>query len=180
MTCSNIEIEKRTKRDDIQMFVMARRPNEKNDNFMNIVLEPFVKEMMQLEEKGLDFERKDGSKVNIKVGISKVICDNLAQNEILGFKMTFGAGSSCRLCLEKRERFKLNNLGHSLFDYSFLTYDQERPNKKSLGNDFGIVRPCILTKLQGVNIGNIMSPDIFHDLYGEFVWIDRAIYDLFF
>ncbi|KAH9418280.1 hypothetical protein DERP_010146 [Dermatophagoides pteronyssinus] len=143
---------------------------------MNIILRPFLEDMKKLERHGINVKKSDGSTVNMKVGLAKLICDNLAQNEILGFKMSFGQGSICRECLTKREDYKTSRL-HGLFDYSNVTFEcLPRPEKRIRPNDYGLKNECILTELGGVNIGNIMPPDMFHDLHeGCIEWIIAVV-----
>ena len=170
LSCCNLPIEHRSSRDENYLFLLVNRP--KQSNIMNIILRPFLEDMKRLERHGINVKKSDGSTVNMKVGLAKLICDNLAQNEILGFKMSFGQGSICRECLTKREDYKTSRM-HGLFDYSNVTFEcLPRPEKRIRPNDYGLKNECILTELGGVNIGNIMPPDMFHDLHGKF-WLSH-------
>ncbi|XP_075678193.1 uncharacterized protein LOC113794060 [Dermatophagoides pteronyssinus] len=152
MSCTNLPLKERTKRDNIYLFLMARRPFIRIEEEMNIMLTPFVNEMKQLEKTGIQFRRS----INIEVTIGKVVCDNLSHNEILGFSMSFGRSSNCRECLIKRERYTEDRC-HSILESDGINLENSVKNI--------VFRDCILTQLKGVTIANIAPPDIFHDLF---------------
>ncbi|OTF75312.1 hypothetical protein BLA29_000939, partial [Euroglyphus maynei] len=159
LSCSNLPYKERTKRNKIYMFLMVRRPEEKVTEVMNKILTPFVQEMKKLELDGIAI---DGNNRKIPVTLSKVACDNLAQNEILGLLMSFGQGSSCRECFERFENYP-HSRSHSIVNSSGTNI-----NEFVLSHNYREPKPCILTELNGITRHNIVPPDPFHDLYGKF------------
>ena len=153
MSCTNLPLKERTKRDNIYLFLMARRPFIRIEEEMNIMLTPFVNEMKQLEKNGIQFPES----IKIEVTLGKVVCDNLAQNEILGFSMAFARSSICRECLLKRELYT-EDRRHSILESDGINLENSVKNI--------VLRDCVLTQLKGVTIANIAPPDIFHDLFG--------------
>ena len=58
LTCSNLEFRDRTKRDQISMFLMVKRPAQHLNEEMFTILSPFVQEMKRLGRDGIDFFHK--------------------------------------------------------------------------------------------------------------------------
>nr|XP_027199900.1 uncharacterized protein LOC113794017 [Dermatophagoides pteronyssinus] len=157
LACSNLPLQKRVKRDQIHLFLLAKRP--KIEDAMNKILEPFVLEMQELERSGISIKNDQGEEIKITPTLSKIICDNLSQNEILGLSMGFGSGSVCRECLGRREHYSKTR-SHEILDSTNSELQQSAVNVR---------RDCILTRLNGVTITNIAPPDIFHDVFDWFV-----------
>ncbi|KAH7638357.1 hypothetical protein HUG17_9463 [Dermatophagoides farinae] len=157
LSCSNLPFQERVQRDQINVFLLVKRPITKVKNSMNMILKPLVREMQQLEHSGIKVKKDNGEIVEIQVILSKIICDNLAQNEILGFSMGFGKSSICRECLTKREKYPSSRL------HSILDSDEHNLVKSGVKNL--VFRDCILTDLRGVTLSNISPPDMFHDLF---------------
>uniref|UniRef100_A0A6P6XZX9 Uncharacterized protein LOC113793090 n=1 Tax=Dermatophagoides pteronyssinus TaxID=6956 RepID=A0A6P6XZX9_DERPT len=158
MTISNLPFIERTQRGQIFMFLLAKRPVEPTTDVMNKILNPFVDEMKKLEINGLNF---DGYNEKIYVTLSSVICDNLAQHEVLGLPLSFGKSSQCRDCFQKFENYA-NIRSHSIINSSGSDIDLFCHKY-----DFREPKPCVLTRLDGITRYNIMPPDYFHDLFGK-------------
>ncbi|XP_075678437.1 uncharacterized protein LOC142645634 [Dermatophagoides pteronyssinus] len=156
MTISNLPFIERTQRGQIFMFLLAKRPVEPTTDVMNKILNPFVDEMKKLEINGLNF---DGYNEKIYVTLSSVICDNLAQHEVLGLPLSFGKSSQCRDCFQKFENYA-NIRSHSIINSSGSDIDLFCHKY-----DFREPKPCVLTRLDGISRYNIMPPDYFHDLF---------------
>ena len=83
ISCTNLPLKKQTKRDNIYLFLMVKRPSTRIFEAMNQILKPFVDEMKLLEKNGITImDNENGETTKIDVTLSKVVCDNLAQNEI--------------------------------------------------------------------------------------------------
>lgn len=152
LSCSNLPLKERVQRDQINVFLLVKRPITRIKDSMNMILKPFVREMQQLEKSGMKITKDDGEMVKVQITLSKIICDNLAQNEILGFSMAFAKSSFCRECLAKRENHSTSRL------HGILNSDQNSLIKSGVMNM--ALRCCILTQLEGVTLSNI-SPPIF-------------------
>ena len=83
ISCTNLPLKKQTKRDNIYLFLMVKRPSTRIFEAMNQILKPFVDEMKLLEKNGITIDNENGETTKIDVTLSKVVCDNLAKE---GFK----------------------------------------------------------------------------------------------
>ncbi|OTF69758.1 hypothetical protein BLA29_002396 [Euroglyphus maynei] len=170
LSCTNLPLQERVKREQIYLFLMVKRPIDRIFDAMNKILEPFVSEMQQFEKSGIEVEKENGEMIKIQVTLSKLICDNLAQNEILGLSMAFSKSSFCRECMALRENYP------SIRSHSILDSRQVNLEKSKIKNI--IYKSCILTNLKGITISNIAAPDIFHDLFDSFVSLCERRKDL--
>ena len=109
-------------------------------NFMENIFNPFKQEMEKFESDGIVLI--DGTKTHVT--LSKVVCDNLAQYEILGLPLSFGKSSTCRECLEKYENYPTTRC-HSIINSSGT-------NIEKFGHHYNYREPksWLVTKLNGI------------------------------
>lgn len=141
------------------------------------VLQPLLKDLVQLEEEGLFipvFARK------IKGTVVSIIADNLGAHSICGFVESFSGSYICRFCLGQLPEFQEKEVRtgsfkartkeeHSLHLQAVL----ESPR---LTHCFGVKRQCALTdKLKHFHVLSGYPPDLLHDLFEGIVPLELAL-----
>ena len=128
---------------------------------MNVVLDPIVNEIRDMEQNGIQIEARH-FKGTVKVGLAQVCGDNLGLNSILGYNESFSGNFSCRICRVRKEV-----LWEQTVEDPLLLRDKVNYQSDCLLNnptETGVKRDCSLNKLQFYHVTDNVTTDVMHDI----------------
>ncbi len=142
------------------------------------VLEPLLKDLASLEEKGLNIPSLGR---RVKGTVCSVVADNLGAHSIGGFIKSFTSSYVCRWCLGERSQFPESEVRTGTFPPR--TKEEHRVHvqtaQESTGGCLccGVKQLCPLTeKLQHFDVMSGYPPDLLHDLFEGIVPKELALY----
>jgi hypothetical protein len=154
-----LPVEIQSKLDNIFLMYLFKSKDKKLGN--KVIFAPLIKQMMQLEEQGIDV-LIDGKLINVKFVLGLILGDNLGLHEILGYVKSFSANFPCRRCKMPKEQTK------NCFIEDMNLLRNEATNKQDIviGNvsKTGIHESCVFNQIKTFNVWQNLSFDIMHDL----------------
>ncbi|XP_056450915.1 uncharacterized protein LOC130386152 isoform X1 [Gadus chalcogrammus] len=173
---ANIPPQFRATLKSIYLAVLCKATDVKKYGY-EAVLEPLLKDLVQLEEEGL-FIPALGKK--IKGTIVSVVADNLGAHSIGGFVESFSGSHVCRFCLGALSEFQKKEVRAGSFRartrQEHSLHVQTASENPTLTHCFGVKRQCPLTnKLQHFHVLSGYPPDLLHDLFEGIVPRELAL-----
>lgn len=173
---ANVPLQFRATLKSIYLAVLCKAVDVKKYGY-EAVLEPLLKDIVQLEEEGV-FIPLFGKK--IKGTIVSVVADNLGAHSLGGFLESFSGSHVCRFCLGKLSEFQVKEVRTGAFqartkqEHSF--HVQAALESPTVTHCFGVKRQCPLTKkLKYFDVLSGYPPDLLHDLFEGIVPLELAL-----
>lgn len=139
---------------------------------MEFCIEKLIEVLKDFETNGVEVTI-EGKMTKIFIVVSRILGDNLALNEILGFSLSFNAIKYCRLCTMTRDMTRQNMIPSNNELRSIEQYE-----KDILENEIsktGIHKKCHFNNLKNFHCTENMVCDIMHDLYEGIIKNDLAL-----
>lgn len=162
----NLPQKYRSKLNQIYLLLLCNSDDLKTKSTdMNDVLRPIVREMIHLEEIGLDVNTKK----RLFGTIANMSYDNLGAHSTMGLIESFNSNCVCRMCTCDREETKhlcveVESKIRNKQMYSDQLETVAMSERVNFVETQGVKRYCILNDLKYFNIFENLSVDIMHDL----------------
>lgn len=140
------------------------------------VLEPLLRDIEQLETKGVYIERLGGC---VQGTVAFVSADNLAAHSLAGFQECFIVDKCCRFCSGSRKDFQTSQVKDGSFtlrtrasvDENVLALSRD----KKLKSVVGVKANCVLNNLKHFHSATGFPPDVLHDLLEGVVPVELSL-----
>ncbi len=166
-TFSDLPYHFRTQMKDIELIMMVNRKELKRfgSGGMLKLFERLKADLIELSTNGISISIGN-QQLTVHLELSSIIGDNLAINEVLGYKLCFNNNAYvCRYCSAGGNLKRIADTIHSSEHiYPLVKNIPTNLNTEQLKDQFGIVNPFLLEGVPGLMRLNICPPDVVHDL----------------
>ncbi|KAG5680291.1 hypothetical protein PVAND_009809 [Polypedilum vanderplanki] len=155
------------------IFEALLYPSRLKSDHMEHCLEKLNLMFQEIEQNGVELDINGVTK-KVYFVLARIIGDNLALNEILGFTKSFNSNKFCRLCDETKEKTQYKVISEINDLKSIGKYE-----KDAQLNDLkltGIKERCVFNKLKNFHCATNLVSDIMHDLFEGIVKSDLSFY----
>ncbi|KAG5672983.1 hypothetical protein PVAND_003067 [Polypedilum vanderplanki] len=154
------------------VFEVLLSPATLQHNEMQYCLEPLINIFKELEEEGIELEI-DGENKTVFFVMGRVIGDNLALNEILGFSKSFNANRFCRMCDAQKQQTQ----AISISSESDLRSKEQYEVALSMNDakETGVYETCYFNELKNFHCTENICCDILHDVFEGLAKYDLAL-----
>jgi hypothetical protein len=155
------------------VFEVLLYRSQLNPLYMKKCLEKLVIVLKDLEKNGLEIDY-EGEKRTVYFILARLIGDNLALNELLGFRKGFNANKFCRICTLAKAETHVSTISSDTDLRSIESYDADLQKKNEKVT--GIREECIFNQLDNFHCVENIVCDLMHDLFEGVVKYDLAFY----
>lgn len=151
--------------DNIYLIALCESINFK-ENGVNCVIDEIVRDLVQLEENGIEI----GTESRLKVHLTLPCSDNLGANTILGFSESFSATYFCRLCEHTKTECKQLVQIDSAKMRTVQSYERQiqtletNAHHVDLKKNKGVQKQCLFNKLKSYFVLWNVTMDVMHDI----------------